>query len=101
MKVHEEKAEFFTDACTRLELETDVQIILYSFEDREETDAAIRKIGHGGSEIPGSDGFSICNVDWVDVPHFYRYSDVIVQYIGSDEMILSVLDKVCSEKITG
>jgi len=97
---YEEDSPFFTESAVRLVVESGAQIILYPFEDREETDAAIKKIGHGGSEIPGNDG-NICIVDWVDVPHFYRYSSSIVQYVGSDEMILSVLDKVCSEKITG
>ena len=60
----------------------------------------VKKIGHGGSEIPGRDG-SVCMVDWVDVPHFYRYGSDIVQYIGSDEMILSVLEQICSETIVG
>lgn len=96
---YEEPSAFFTETQVRLELEPGVQIILYPFGEREETDVAMKKIRHGGSEIPENDG-NTCIVDWMDVPHFYRYSSSIVQYIGSDERILSVLDKVCSEKIT-
>jgi len=97
---HEEPSEFFTDTHIRLDLGSGAQIILYPFDDREKTDEAVKKIGHGGSEIPGRDG-SACMVHGGILPHFYRYGSDIVQYIGSDEMILSVLEQICSETIVG
>lgn len=102
VRQQEEKAEFFTERCLRLTLgdSPGAQVVLYPFPDREETDRAAEQIGFGGTELPASGG-GVCEVDWVDTPHFYRYGSDIVQYIGSDETVLAVLEAVCSETLAG
>ncbi len=40
-------------------------------------------------------------ISWVDAPHFFLYKNVVVQYIGSNDDILAVLEKLCGEQFAG
>lgn len=40
-------------------------------------------------------------VEWVDSPHFYSQRNAILQYVGSDEKILSVLESLCGPPFAG
>lgn len=100
VELKEDTSTLLMDYCVRLILngDLDTQVVLYPFEDREETDKAVKEIDFNGSQLPGSDG-AICSVDWIDMPHFYRYGSTVVQYIGSDEEIIGILEDVCSETV--
>ena len=47
----------------------------------------------------GSIGTSM--VDWIDTPHFYKAGRIIVLYVGSDQAVLDLLDKVLGPQFAG
>ena len=40
-------------------------------------------------------------VDWAGPPHFYLYRNSILQYVGSDQAILSALEGLCGKPFAG
>lgn len=40
-------------------------------------------------------------IDWTNFPHFYKKGNIIVQYIGEDEKIISDLQSILGEQFTG
>ncbi len=98
---------FLTGERCRLVLngDQDVEIFLYLYRTPEEAQADAGCISPDGFSFsrPGSqeglaDGASI---DWVSVPHFYLYNRAIVQYVGTDPQILSVLESLCGAPFAG
>lgn len=49
------------------------------------------------------DGYStnVAHIDWVSTPHFFLYDNLILQYIGTDETILTILTDLCGEQFAG
>ncbi|MFA9396773.1 MAG: hypothetical protein ACERKV_00710 [Clostridiaceae bacterium] len=53
------------------------------------------------------DGFGYTNltkslqIDWVSEPHFYKSGNIIVQYIGTNEEIISLLEDILGEQFAG
>ena len=47
----------------------------------------------------GSIGTSM--VSWMDTPHFYKAGGIIVLYVGSDETMLGLLEKVMGPQFAG
>ncbi|HJD24671.1 MAG TPA: hypothetical protein H9694_11105 [Firmicutes bacterium] len=98
---------FLTGERCRLVLngDQDVEIFLYLYGTPEEAPADAGCISPDGFSFsrPGSqegtmDGASI---DWISVPHFYLYNRAIVQYVGTDPQILSVLEALCGAPFAG
>lgn len=50
-----------------------------------------------------SDGGSIGTtmVTWIDAPHFYKAGRMIVLYLGSDQTVLNILEKVMGPQFAG
>ncbi|MCI0395951.1 MAG: hypothetical protein L0322_13575, partial [Chloroflexi bacterium] len=71
----------------------DVQVFEYPSEAEAEADAA----------LISSDGFEIGTtiVEWIGTPHFYQRGKVIVLFVGDDADLLSLLDNVLCDEITG
>ena len=53
--------------------------------------------------LVSSDGTEIGNsiIRWMDAPHFYSQGNVIVQYIGHNSEMLSLLDSLLDEQFAG
>ena len=47
----------------------------------------------------GSIGTSM--VSWMDAPHFYKTGRIIALYVGSDQTILDLLEKVMGPQFAG
>jgi len=47
----------------------------------------------------GSVGTSMMN--WIDTPHFYKAGRIIVLYVGSDQPVLGLLNKVVGPQFAG
>ena len=71
----------------------DVQVFEYESVEAMENEAS--QVAPDG----GSIGTSM--VTWVDTPHFYKAGRIIVLYVGSDETILSFLEKVLGPQFAG
>ncbi len=63
----------------------DVQV--FEFASAEEADTVSQSISADGSSIGPS------RVGWVAPPHFYKASQLIVIYVGSDDSVISALQK--------
>jgi len=71
----------------------DVQVFEYESAEAMENEAS--QVAPDG----GSIGTSM--VTWVDTPHFYKAGRIIVLYIGSDQTILGLLEKVMGPQFAG
>ena len=71
----------------------DVQVFEYESAEAMENEAS--QVAPDG----GSIGTSM--VSWMDTPHFYQAGRIIVLYVGSDETILDLLEKVVGPQFAG
>ena len=71
----------------------DVQVFEYESAEALENEAS--QVAPDG----GSIGTNM--VMWMDAPHFYKVGRIIVLYVGSDEAVLSLLEKVLGEQFAG
>src|SRR5215210_3677405 len=71
----------------------DVQVFEYESAEAMENEAA--QVAPDG----GSIGTSM--VSWMDTPHFYKAGRIIVLYVGSDEMVLDLLEKEMGPQFAG
>ena len=85
---------FFTPEGSILKVNgADVQVFEYeSIEAMQEEASQVAPDG-------GSIGTSM--VSWMDTPHFYQAGRIIVLYVGSDETILDLLEKVLGPQFAG
>lgn len=85
---------FFTAEGSILRVNgADVQVFEYESAEAMEEEAS--QVAPDG----GSIGTSM--VSWMDAPHFYTSGKMIVLYVGSDEEILSLLEKVLGAQYAG
>ena len=71
----------------------DVQVFEYESAEAMESEAS--QVAPDG----GSIGTSM--VTWMDTPHFYKAGRIIVLYVGSDEMVLDLLEKEMGPQFAG
>lgn len=71
----------------------DLQVFEYENADAMEKDAS--QVAPNG----GSIGTSM--VSWIDTPHFYKAGRIIVLYIGSDQKVLDLLNKILGPQFAG
>lgn len=81
----------------------DSQVVIYEYENREKAKADADCIDKSGTKIlfaNGEEGTGV-NVDWISIPHYYLYGNLIVEYVGTEESILSSLRNVCGPYFAG
>lgn len=71
----------------------DLQVFEYENAEAMEKDAS--QVAPDG----GSIGTSM--VSWIDAPHFYKAGRIIVLYVGSDQTVLDLLNKVIGPQFAG
>lgn len=81
----------------------DTQVVIYEYDDPEKAKADADCIDKSGTKIQftnGEEGTDV-NVDWISIPHYYLYDNLIVEYIGTEESILSALENTCGPYFAG
>jgi hypothetical protein len=73
--------------------EADVQIFEYESTEAMENEAS--------QVAPDGGSIGTTMVTWMDTPHFYKAGRIIVLYIGSDETVLGLLEKVLGAQFAG
>jgi hypothetical protein len=71
----------------------DVQVFEYESAEAMESEAS--QVAPDG----GSTGTTM--ITWVDTPHFYKASRIIVLYVGSDEPVLGLLEEILGPQFAG
>lgn len=89
--------------CMVLNDDLDNQIVFYVYETGEAAKEDTSCIDPSGSCISVTKGRDqgMAIVEWVSIPHFYQYENMIVQYIGTDETVLTVLEEICGACFAG
>ena len=86
--------DFFGTEGQTLKLNgADLQVFEYENAEAMEKDAS--QVAPDG----GSIGTSM--VDWIDTPHFYKAGRMIVLYVGSDQTVLDLLNRVLGPQFAG
>lgn len=81
----------------------DTQIVVYVYDSAEaakEDSLCIDETGFSFTQGDGDESVSTI-VEWISVPHYYLYENIIVEYVGTDEDIISVIETVCGESFAG
>lgn len=73
----------------------DENLQVYEFSSADEAQTASLLVSEDGTEI----GLSI--IRWMDEPHFYTQGKIIVQYIGHNSEMLSLLDTLLGNQFAG
>lgn len=71
----------------------DVQV--FEYENAEEMELDSSQIAPDGSSN------ATTMITWIDTPHFYNSGRIIALYVGSDEAILGLLEKVIGPQFAG
>lgn len=74
-----------------------IDIYLYNSNKEAENDA--KRIDDGGFGY--DNGTKSIKVSWVSYPHFYKKGNIIVQYVGQNEKIISDLKDIFGEQFAG
>ena len=86
--------EFFTPKGHTLKVNgSDLQVFEYASAE------AMTKEASQVAPDGGSIGTSM--VDWIDTPHFYKVGRIIVLYVGNDQKVLDLLNKVVGLQFAG
>jgi hypothetical protein len=51
--------------------------------------------------VPEGGSIGTSMVTWINTPHFYKTGRIIALYVGSDQTILSLLEKVLAPQFAG
>lgn len=86
--------DFFTPEGKIIKINgADVQVFEYKNADAMESEAS--QVAPDGSSV----GTSM--MMWVDAPHFFKAGRIIALYIGSNEMVLALLEKTMGMQFAG
>ena len=66
------------------------------FPTAEDAKRAAERVSPDATTIFGDDG-TVSSYNWVSTPHFYFVEEIITLYIGTDDFILDLLDRVAGE----
>ncbi len=78
-----------------------IQLFIYGSPDKASVDAErISSDGFLYSKTDGNNGIT-SSIDWIEAPHFYKNSNIIILYLGSNENILSTLSDNFGDQIAG
>jgi hypothetical protein len=81
----------------------DKSIDIYIFHNNINMENEAKNIGSNGFSYKSNtrDTTRIINVGWVAPPHFYKKGRIIVQYVGSDQKILTDLKNIFGGQFIG
>ncbi|OPF51320.1 hypothetical protein BH721_02540 [Clostridium baratii] len=72
---------------------------VYLYENNKSMENDSKNLSKDGSKY--ENGKTSVVVDWSKPPHFYKKGNIIVQYIGEDEKIISDLQSILGEQFAG
>lgn len=82
----------------------DQTLLLYQYPNAEKAAADAACVDPSGFSVTfrQADGSDVSTqIEWTDAPHFYLSRSAIVQYVGSDETLLAVLEGLCGPPFAG
>jgi hypothetical protein len=77
----------------------DEAIDIYLFSNDEEMENEAKHIDRDGCGY--NNGSKAVSVDWISYPHFYKEGNIVVQYVGENEKIISDLKDILGEQFAG
>lgn len=79
-----------------------LHVYLYPDAQAAQADAArVSTDGYGLSPLPGSDSLGPTILDWAAPPRFYRWDNLIVLYVGEDNEVAHLLERVVGLPFAG
>lgn len=97
-EIKDVKLNFLPTTAKRMIIGNTV-IDIYLFSNNKSMEVEARHIDSGGFSY--NNGSQSIHVSWVSLPHFYKKGNIIVQYIGQDEKIMSDLKNILGEQFAG
>jgi hypothetical protein len=86
--------EFFTPEGQTLKVNgADLQVFEYENAEAMEKEAS--------QVVPDGGSIGTSMVTWIDTPHFYKTGRIIVLYLGNDQTVLDLLNKVMGPQFAG
>lgn len=87
--------DFFSTEGQFVTINRTEDIQVFEYESAEAMEKAASQVAPDG----GSIGTSM--VTWIDTPHFYKAGRIIVLYLGNDQALLDLLNKVMGPQFAG
>ena len=72
---------------------------IYVYKNSRDMEEDSKRISADGSRY--TDDEKSMTVEWISYPHFYEKGSIIIQYIGTNEKILSDLKAICGNQFAG
>lgn len=82
---------------------SDGRITVYEYVDSVQAQADGSRIDESGSQVilTNETGTETTYIEWKSTPHFYQLNNLIVQYVGTDKTILTILTNLCGNQFAG
>jgi len=79
------------------------RITVYEYVDSVQAQADGSRIDESGSQVilTNETGTETTYIEWKSTPHFYQLNNLIVQYVGTDKTILTILKNLCGNQFAG
>lgn len=71
----------------------------FVYNSKEDADADAKYISYDGTFYEKDN--QACSIDWIAPPHFYKYNNLIILYLGDNEDLLKVLSSNFGDQIAG
>lgn len=97
-KMKDVEKDFLPAARKRMIIGNEV-LDIYLFNSNKSMESEAKHIDTGGCGY--NNGIQKINVSWVAIPHFYKKGNIIVQYVGQNEKIISDLKEILGEQFAG
>ncbi|MGY0372270.1 hypothetical protein [Clostridium sp. JNZ J1-5] len=94
-----EKSKHFLPTTRKKMIFDNEALYIYLFNSNEKMENEAKRIDSDGCGY--SDGSKSMAIDWISSPHFYKKGNIIVQYVGKDEKIISDLEDILGNQFAG
>ena len=96
-EIKDVKKDFLPTTKKRI-LIKDEALDIYIFKNNKKMESEASNIDSGGCSYYGKNAV---DVSWVSFPHFYKKGNIIVQYVGENNYIISDLDAILGAQFAG
>lgn len=97
-KIDDAQQDFLPTTRKRMIFEQEV-IDIYLFDNEQKMEKEANYIDPSGCGY--DNGSTAIKVSWVSYPHFYKKGNLIIQYIGEDDNMISDLEDILGEQFVG
>lgn len=82
-------------------LDDGIKLSVFLYDSKNEANLDSYRISADGFSYENSEEGKVRSIGWIAPPHFYKYRNLIILYVGSDEEIIKLLSDNFGNQIAG